>query len=103
MNVLLFLLTNNQSDTRFQDFPGTVVTIAGVRSASDRPPGDQSKVQCCAGLLAACLRFVDTHAAEILGGRRQYIIMSSVCSNALLFIVAADKRAMSHSHIIILI
>ena len=67
MNVLLFLLTNNQSDTRFQDFPGTVVTIAGVRSASDRPPGDQGKVQCCAGLLAACLSFVDTHAAEILG------------------------------------
>ena len=102
MNVFLFLLTHNRSDTRFQDFPGTVVTIAGVRSASDRPPGDQGKVQCCAGLLAACLSFVDTHAAEILGGRH-YIIMSSVCSNALLFIVAADKRAMSHSHIIILI
>ena len=99
MNVLRFLLTKNQSDTRFQDFPGTGVTIAGVRSATDRPPGDQGKVQCCAGLLAACLRFVDTHAAEILGGRRQYIIHS----HALLFIVAADKRAMSHSHIIILI
>ena len=75
MNVLRFLLTKNRSDTKFQDFPGTGVTIAGVLSATDRPPGDQGKVQCCASLLAACLRFVDTHAAEILGGWRYLILV----------------------------